>query len=576
VKRIRTSALLLVILACAPLAPGAEVEFKMITVRSVLEPRDLALLRDELFLGSETIERILIVDVLNDGFDENDVVQLYPSGRVLRLQPISARLDSLLRSYRLPPNVEIHETRQYFSRYDSLARAKGGGQALGYGLMAGLTERLMRGYRGQNVEGYFKFNPTAAVVQAWNFDSTAVHFPPPDAPRVDTVRIFERDTIRVPEVITVTPEPVVIRDTVFIPSELFQKPRGYFYRLALGLFGGGYSTAQRKSSRGRLAIGAGNEWDFGVWDPWISGRQDIRSRTGLRFVAEMAPWKSDTLSPRFLSTSLEGMFIPAWDRSFFIFGGIRAFYRDDLFWDRTRAAWDEDLYAEPAAQDLSQYEFTVKTGLDKFASFGTGKRFGAWLKLSGWIPGGKKSGYDVHLQKDLVQGFDSNFQYAQPWRWEYDGGTDVEAAVTARLSDFAQAMVSFGQITLAELNYSYVDSTVTPRPPAGYEPVRGAVKIGQSYQTAALRFAPYNASDMRVMLEAAFTNYVLSKTIKKGADEAPLKAWFFPYWETPELGLFAQLDASVVRFRVGARYLAPPEGKDSQLRPEATLHLLFR
>ncbi|MDD5088346.1 MAG: hypothetical protein PHI18_06055 [bacterium] len=562
---------LFLIVGCAfvaAIASAADLEFRLTTIQNVTGPADMTVLRDELLLGSETIERMTITDVQSDGFDENDVVQLFPSGRVLRLAPISARLDSLLRSFRLPPNVEIHETRQYFGRFDSLAYVRRGGQSLGYGLMAGLSERLARGYRGDAVEGYFRFTPSGQSVMAWNFDSTKVNFPPPLGPRVDTVMVYLHDTLYVPEVITVHSDP--IHDTVFIPSDLLRNPRGLYYRYALGTLGGGYSMSKREASRGQISLGAGNEWDFGVWDPWISGRQDIHSRVGLRFVAEMAPWKSDTLSPRFLSTSLETMFIPAWDRSFFLFGGIRTIYHDDLFWDRARAAWDEDLYDEPSVQDLAQYEMTAKLGLDKLASYGAGKRLGAWLKLSGWIPGGRKSGYDLNLDETLAARVSSGDK-SMPFRWEHDGGYEVEGALSARLTESAQFMISLGELMIPNLHYEFTDSAVAGDPAVQ----RGLLRVGQFYQTAALRFAPYNREQTRLQFELSFRNNTLTEKIKQGTQESVIEELFYPYFEAPELGGSAQLDVSIVRFRAGVRY-DMPTGEDAQLRPEGSLQLLFR
>jgi len=313
-----------------------------------------------------------------------------------------------------------------------------------------------------------------------------------------------------------------------------------------------------------------------VWDPWISGRQDIRSRVGLRFVAEMAPWKSDTLPPRFLATSAEAMYIPAWDHGFFAFAGARVFYHDDLFWDRTRGAWDTDLYKEPAQQELGQYELTCKLGLDKFAAFGTAKRFGAWLKLSGWIPGGEKSVYEVRLKRELLEGVTPS--RPGPITWKYGGGMDVEVALSAKIAESAQAVISFGQLILAQMDYSYVDSFLTPRLPDGYWGPEGSVKMQPSYQMAALRFAPYNKPSMRIMLEGAFRNYALSKSFKGG--DAPsrqlIEDFFVPYWETPELSGVLRLDVDIIRFFAGARYFLPPKGKDAQLRPEAGLYLMFR
>ena len=568
----RTLFLVLGFVFCSTLARGADLEFRLITVKNITGAAEMTVLRDELLLGSETIERMMITDALSDGFDENDMIQLFPSGRVLRLAPISARLDSLLRSFRLPPNVEIHETRQYFGRFDSLAFVRRGGQSLGYGVLAGLSERLARGYRGDAVEGYFRFTSSGNSVMAWNFDSTKVNFPPPLGPRVDTVRIYIHDTLYVPEIITVHSDP--IRDTVYIPSDLLRNPRGLYYRFALGTLGGGYSMSKRESSRGHIALGAGNEWDFGVWDPWIGGRQDLHSRVGLRFVAEMAPWKNDTLSPRFLSTSLEGMFIPAWDRSFFIFGGIRTIYHDDLFWDRARAAWDEDLYDEPTMQDLAQYEMTAKLGLDKLAPFGAGKRLGAWLKLSGWIPGGQKSGYDLTLDQSLAARMSPDSERV-PFRWEHDGGYEVEAALSARLTESAQMVISLGQLVIPNLHYEFTDTTADRPPNESAVVHQGLLRVGQFYQTAALRFAPYNREQTRVQFELSFRNNTLTEKVKQGTQESVVEELFYPYFEAPELGGSAQLDVSIVRFRAGVRYFMP-SGEDAQLRPEASLHLLFR
>ena len=553
--------LLLIALPCAAtIALAADVEFKIITVKNVTEPNEIAVFRDELILGSEQIQRIVVSDVLNDGFDENDAIQLYPSGRVIRLQPISPNLDALLRSYRLPSNVEIHETRQYFSRYDSLSRERRGGQALGYGLLGGLGERVMKGYRGETVEGYFKFAPSGAVIQAWNFDSSKVGFPPPEATIPDTVMIVIHDTIRVPEVITVA---TVTHDTIYIPEELKTRSHGYYYRMALGTLGGNYNSGLREASRGRVVLAAGNEWDFGVWDPWISGRQDIDSRIGLRFMAEMAPWKTDTLSPRFLGTSFEAMYIPAWDRSFFLFGGVRAYYHDDVFWDRARAAWDQDVYQEDAVQDLSQYELTVKTGLDKFSAYGTGKRLGAWVKLSGWVPGSRKGGYTVEIE--------SNSAISESYHWGHNGGVDLEGAMIARLGEAAQMSLSLGNLSIPDLEYNYVQ---TPGPATIQN---GSINLSQFYQTVALRVLPYNLPTSRLTLEAAFRSNTVVKTFAKGSVvQDQIESLFMPYFETPELTGRVQFDISVISLHAGVKYYLPPENLDAQLRMFGGLYFMAK
>ena len=232
------------------------VEFKLVTQKNVTMFSELQIIRDELFLGSETIDRVLVTDILNDGFDENDMLQLYPSGRILRLQPISERLDSLLRSYRLPANTSIFESRHYYAENDSIAVINRGGRALGYGLLGGIEERLQIGYRGDMVEGYFKITQTGAAIQLWNFDSTRVSFPRPSPNPRDTIIIYQADTVYVPEVVTIEKDPIVIRDTVYIPAELKRDPRGFYYREALGMAGGNVFDVEAGSIARRAAVGS--------------------------------------------------------------------------------------------------------------------------------------------------------------------------------------------------------------------------------------------------------------------------------------------------------------------------------
>ena len=157
--------------------------------------------------------------------------------------------------------------------------------------------------------------------------------------------------------------------------------------------------------------------------------------------------------------------------------------------------------------------------------------------------------------------------------WEqYIQLTEVEAAFTARLGESAQMMLSAGQITIANLHYDWNGLQDGGTPPSG----NGLLRASQFYQTAAVRFAPYNRESTRVMLEGWFRNNTLSRTFKQGDDEEVLDELFAPYFETPELGASVQLDVSIVRFNAGARYFLPPEGNDAQIRPEATLALMFR
>jgi len=542
----------------------AEVEFKLVTQQNVTDARDIQVLREELFLGNETIERVMITDLLNDGFDQNDAVVLYPTGRVLRLEPISERLDSLLRQFRLPANTEIYEGRQYHTLFDSVSYSARAGKALGYGLLGGLQERLARGYRGNEIEGYFKFTNSGAQVRLWNFDSTRVSFPRPEPSKYDTVIVYQRDTVFVPEIVTVEKDPVVIRDTVYVPSELLERPRGLFYREALGMLGGGYNMSKREVSRGNLAFAAGNEWEFGVWDRWIAGRQEIDSRLGLRFQTELAPWKSDTLSARFLSASGEIMYIPAWDRSFFAFGGIRAYFQDNLFWDRVRSGWKEDLYTEPSAQDLAHYELAGKVGLDKLAPYGAGKRIGLWLRAAAIWPGGDESRYVFWKE---YRAADLNTD--ERWSWTHKNEFNVDAHLNFKFSDQTQLTVGGGAQLISDLTFDY------RRVPGPTIVVGNSMDATILSGTTAIRWTILSAKTYRLRVEGGARMHSLSASFADDSFKTIVEKEFFPFIEAPMLDGSLQLDVDIVQVNLGVKAYMP-DGEDAQVRPWGGVYFLFK
>jgi len=550
-----------ILVACflaAPLWAKDDVEFRLVTAKLINEVAQIEQLRRELILGDESIERIMLVDVMNDGFDATDVVLIYPSGRVLRLQPISPSLDSLLRGYTVPVNVAVYESRRDAASFDTLASESIGPKALGYGLLGGLSRAIDRGYFGTDVEGTFKFSMTGASLTAWNFDSVRIYFPPPEAP--------PRDTVRITKVINRV-DTVVIRDTVYVPSELLEPPRTMYYRIALGLIGGRYDNTQRKSGRQRLLLGAGNEWDFSVWSPWVSGRQDVRSRVGLRFMVDMAPWVVDSLSPSFLGTSFEVLWIPAWDRNLFLFGGVRAFYRDDFFWDPIRAARDDNEYEEPGVQDMSRYEVTARFGADKLAAYGPLKKLGAWLKTSIWFGGGSS---EQHLR---IPETGNSFEH---YYFKYKNATEVEGAFSLRFSETGQAVASLGYMTVPNLDYLHEWTILRDAP------IDGIVSLGQFYQTLNFRWAPFESADFsRVLFDMQFRNSSLvRKHIKRGSDDGrfvpELEEVLYPYLETPVFSGSLRLDVSIFRISGGVSYYMPPENLDAQTRFFADLRLMFR
>jgi hypothetical protein len=146
----------------------------------------------------------------------------------------------------------------------------------------------------------------------------------------------------------------------------------------------------------------------------------------------------------------------------------------------------------------------------------------------------------------------------------------VELGLNARLADYAQVVLSAGDFQIPNLHYEYADLTIGP------ELHKGLLHGSQIYQMAALRVAPINATDTRLMLEVSFRNNTFTSKVKQGNSEALMEDLFFAYFETPAATGLLKLDLSFARIDAGVEYLTPPQGLDAQMRFFGGLYFMVR
>jgi hypothetical protein len=103
----------------------------------------------------------------------------------------------------------------------------------------------------------------------------------------------------------------------------------------------------------------------------------------------------------------------------------------------------------------------------------------------------------------------------------------------------------------------------------------GTVGIGQLYQTAAIRFAPFDWNETRLMLEAAFRNNTLAKTIRHNSG-TEFFDYYDPFLQASQASGSIRFDWNILHADLGADYFMPSGGEKAELRPRAGLFLMFR
>ena len=267
------------------------------------------------------------------------------------------------------------------------------------------------------------------------------------------------------------------------------------------------------------------------------------------------------------------MYIPAWDRSLFAFVGIRTYFQDNLFWDRVRAGWDDEMIGdyflnEPSAQDIGHYELATKLGVDKLAPYGAGKRIGLWMRLAAIWPGADDSRYLMWYDPTPEQ-FSVQNQF---WEWKLKSAFEASGNLNYKFSD--QTQITAGAGVHSNSGVSFGSKVVSSDEAPDLSEVN-SISASVFYQTIALRWTVMSSKSQRLRLEVGAQNNILNTTFDNDTYKDRVETLFFPYIEAPMLDGSLQFDIDILQVNAGVKaYL--PDGEDAQIRPFAGVYFLFK
>jgi hypothetical protein len=160
----------MVILAARPPAASAQIEevivnLKTVDAATITNPADIRFFADQYFIN-EKIDSLEVFDIRGDGFNETDVMQIYPSKRLINLSESDTAL-AVMRNWKRAGAIDVvGERNPVTGKIESTSNLK---TAL---TMFASVVRLVEGvYAGRRLKLYFDFNGEAgsAALKIWDF-----------------------------------------------------------------------------------------------------------------------------------------------------------------------------------------------------------------------------------------------------------------------------------------------------------------------------------------------------------------------------------------------------------------------
>lgn len=125
---------------------------------------------DQYFITEDKIDSMLVIDITGNGFDEKDVLEVYPSKRIINLSESAAALD-LMRDWKRTGFIELTGARNRRGQIEVKDKENPVAQEFFRGMVR-LLEQTYR-YEGRKLSLFFEFDDTkgVAALQIWGYGS---------------------------------------------------------------------------------------------------------------------------------------------------------------------------------------------------------------------------------------------------------------------------------------------------------------------------------------------------------------------------------------------------------------------
>lgn len=191
-------------------------------------------------IPKDSINRIEVIDVTENGFGPDDLIVVYPSGGTFPIRPslVTDEVQKIMNSWQLrsefqydgvtrpadtlrPDSTLVRAAQQDTADADTVQLGISEKKPAQYSITADLLEAVQRNYSGDSLSVLLEKAGEGLTVEMWGYDKQAMQFEPRDMGPPDTVRV--RDMVYVVRSDSVVYDVVYINKTVeettYIPEE---------------------------------------------------------------------------------------------------------------------------------------------------------------------------------------------------------------------------------------------------------------------------------------------------------------------------------------------------------------------
>ena len=161
-------------------ARSVRVDQALVQTATVENAKLIRLFAEDFMIPEPNIQRMVIYDLLGDGFGEGDIANTYPGGKFYLLAP-SERAQRIMNEWSFGGNVKFTahsgDSPENFENAPDSVRAMGG-------IFAALLRGLRRNYKGQPIKLHLEQNDGITSIEMWGYKPGLMRYTPPPVNRV--------------------------------------------------------------------------------------------------------------------------------------------------------------------------------------------------------------------------------------------------------------------------------------------------------------------------------------------------------------------------------------------------------
>ncbi len=155
--------------------PSVEIDQELVRYAVVRDPKLVKFFVEDFLITETNVERLIIYDLVGDGFGEGDQARTFPGGKIYMIAP-GKKAQALMNNWRFGANLKF--TANAADSPEQFENAPDSVRALG-GIFAGLLRSVRRNYHGMPIKLALEQSDGVTAIEMWDYDPRLLKYTPP-------------------------------------------------------------------------------------------------------------------------------------------------------------------------------------------------------------------------------------------------------------------------------------------------------------------------------------------------------------------------------------------------------------